>query len=109
MNKQYEEYAYFDGHRGTHIGNGIYKIDEPYITTLMSVFDNPSTNSFGILYTSCKMDVGASDRGVIVKYFKDGYGKRRLLYDELFKSLSGKDLHYLEPIKLNEIGGLWPW
>ena len=41
MNKQYEQFAYFDGHRGTHVGDGVYKVDKPYISEMLNVFVKP--------------------------------------------------------------------
>lgn len=101
MSKQYPEYAYFNGHRGTHYKNGIYKIDEPYVTTTHKAF-NKDTNSYGILYKTKNVRVS-----ITVMYFKDGYEDRWDLFEETFKSLSGLDLHYYEPIKIDEIGGMW--
>lgn len=46
MDKQYEQYSYFGNHRGTHVGDGIYKIDEPYVYELLELASATSANSF---------------------------------------------------------------
>ena len=48
MVEKFDNIAYFMGHKGTHIGNGIYKIDEPYEVPRINIFDGDDVNSCGV-------------------------------------------------------------
>lgn len=104
MRKQYEEYAYFDDHRGTHVGDGVYKVDEPYISKMLNVFAKPKYKSFALLYKWIDYDASI----VEIWYFREGcYGKFKERKESMLNKSNDSDLHYFEARIENEIGGVW--
>lgn len=103
MNKQHEQYSYFDGHRGTHVGDGVYKIDEPYVSEVLEVMITPSTKSFSVLYKWIDYDADIIE----VWYFRENCdGNFKLRKELMLNKYDGDDLHYLEVRNNNEIGGV---
>lgn len=104
MNKQYEQYSYFDGHRGTHIGDGIYKVDEPFESDIINVFDNDKDRSAAILFKWIDFE----NVTIKVMYFKIDKETR---FDMQIALVGGKfnddELHYLQSYPINEIGGVY--
>ena len=106
MNKQYEQYSYFDGHRGTHIGDGIYKVDEPFESDLIKVFDNDIDRSAAILFKWIDFESVT----IKVMYFKIDKETRFDMQRALVAGRFNDDeLHYLQSYPINEIGGVHRW
>lgn len=103
MGKQYEQYAYFNGHRGTHVGNGVYKLDTPYTTDILDAFGDGEYDSYAILYKW----VNIENDIIKVMYFKDGYDDRFNMYLDLKSGKYGdSDLCYIQACATNTIGGV---
>ena len=64
VNSIYPEISYFRGHKGIHLYDGIYKIEEPYVCTVRQVF-NPDNKDYIILADHMDYDINI----VCVKYF----------------------------------------
>ena len=103
--EKFDEFAYFDGHRGVHIRDGIYKLEEPIVGKLIDIFRNIELNGFGVLYKW-----SSDEKTVQILYFKHGYEEREELYEALFDAdFNNMDLHYYEPIDKRHtvVGGLY--
>lgn len=99
-NTTYDEFSFIDGHRGKHIEKGIYKVEEPFETTLREISLNENMNDFGVLYERRHSDI------VVIYYFKKGYNCRLELYEARFREELGlRHYGYFAPVAKDKIGG----
>ena len=97
--EKFDEFAYFDGHRGVHVRDGIYKLEEPVVGKLIDIFRNIELNGFGVLYKWLP-----DEKTVQILYFKYGYDERNKLYAALFdEDFNDPDLQYYEPLDKRHI------
>ena len=103
MGKQYEQYEYFNGHRGIHVGNGIYQVDGPYVSEILGILDKSSTSSFSVLYKWIDYDADIIEIWYFRKNCDGDFETRR---SQMFSKTDDGDLHYIEFRNNNEIGGV---
>lgn len=76
MSKEYPEKAVFMGHSGTHVRDGIYKVDEPFWVDIMEIVDSPEIEfGFGLV-----ANIEKDDDTVEVNYFCTSLEDRYSLY-----------------------------
>lgn len=69
----YRDVEYFKGHKGTHIRDGIYKLEEPFEDNFLTVYEDCGiSEKMGVL---AKCRLGNDDR-IDVHYFAIGSEER---------------------------------
>lgn len=107
MNKQYPEYAYFNGKRGVHIGKGIYKLETKYVDSIGNIFNNKNVNSYGILYRLLNNE----EYIISVEYFVRDYDEHDILRNALYSGFIkdyDNSLGFYRPVdnRFISIGGI---
>lgn len=91
MGKEYDDVAYFKGHKGIHIGDGIYKLEEPFVDNVITVFYFDGGETASIL---CESFSGTEN--ITVMYFAFGVDSMFSLQDYNFTTIKDKRLRCMD-------------
>lgn len=89
----FKEKDYFLGHSGTHIGNGIYKVDEPF-SVLYSSGLPPMDEDWAIAVL-----LDSNSDNIVIKYFTNNGDYRRNLLQLVFdhnESVGREELYFYQ-------------